>query len=201
MSTELRLASWQSAPAERLRRIGMLKPAAGTRSTDVPATKTSARSVALLLVLAAHVGVLAFLLTHSAAEPLPPEKEAPPIMVSLVRDPAPEPEVVPLLPEPPKPEPVIEPPRFGAAYLSNPAPQYPRISRRLGEEGSVLLRVLVAQSGDANTVEVEKGSGSDRLDEAALEAVKKWKFIPAKRNNQPISAYVLVPIKFSLQNS
>ena len=110
MSTELRLASWQSAPAERLRRIGMLKPAAGTRSTDIPATKASARSVALLLVLAAHVGVLAFLLTHSAAEPLPPEKEAPPMMVSLVSDPAPEPEVAPLLPEPPKPEPVVKKP-------------------------------------------------------------------------------------------
>ena len=96
MSTELRLASWQSAPAERLRSIGLLKPAAGTRSTDVPPTKASARSVALLLVLMAHVGILAYLLTHSAAEPLPPEKEAPPIMVSLVSDPAPEPECVSL---------------------------------------------------------------------------------------------------------
>jgi protein TonB len=140
--------------------------------------------------------------------PLPQVQQAPPAPAEPVvaEQPSPPPappkqaEAVEKAP-PPAPEPVIEPPRFGAAYLSNPAPQYPRISRRLGEEGSVLLRVLVAQSGDANTVEVEKGSGSDRLDEAALEAVKKWKFIPAKRNNQPISAYVLVPIKFSLQNS
>jgi protein TonB len=47
-------------------------------------------------------------------------------------------------------------------------------------------------------VEVENGSGSERLDKAALEAVRKWQFIPARRNNEAISAYVLVPVKFSL---
>jgi protein TonB len=64
----------------------------------------------------------------------------------------------------------------------------------------VLLRVLVSEKGDAANVEVDSGSGSERLDQAALNAVKKWRFIPAKRNNQPISAYVIVPIKFSLQS-
>jgi protein TonB len=108
------------------------------------------------------------------------------------------PEVV----KPPLPseEPEIEPPRFGVAYLENPSPAYPALSRRLGEEGRVLLRVLVSEDGNADTVQVEAGSGSGRLDQAALEAVKKWRFIPAKRNNQPISAYVIVPIKFSLES-
>ena len=98
-----------------------------------------------------------------------------------------------------EPETVIEPPRFGAAYLNNPAPDYPALSRRLGEQGRVLLRVLVSTGGTAKTVQVEGSSGSDKLDQAAIKAVKKWTFIPAKRSNKPISAYVLVPVKFSLE--
>ncbi|MFA6178958.1 MAG: TonB family protein [Candidatus Methylopumilus sp.] len=107
-------------------------------------------------------------------------------------------------PEPEKPqvkEDVIEEPKFGVAYLNNPAPNYPALSRRLGEQGRVLMRVLVSVNGDAETVTVESSSGSSRLDQAAMEAVKKWQFIPAKKNKQPISAYVLVPVKFSLDNA
>jgi protein TonB len=100
----------------------------------------------------------------------------------------------------PEPEPVIEPPKFGVAYLNNPAPSYPPLSRRLGEEGRVLLRVLVSSKGDADTVDLEDSSGFSKLDEAAIKAVKKWRFVPAKRSNQPISAYVLVPVKFSLES-
>lgn len=101
----------------------------------------------------------------------------------------------------PKPvvEEKIEPPRFGVAYLNNPAPRYPKLSRRKGEEGRVLLRVLVSEAGDAVEVNLEKTSGSHRLDRAAILAVKKWRFIPARKNNQALSAYVLVPIKFSLE--
>lgn len=102
--------------------------------------------------------------------------------------------------EPPVVQEVFEPPRFGAAYLYNPAPSYPSVSRRVGEEGRVMLRVLVSKNGDAEQVEIESGSGFTRLDKAALDAVKKWRFIPAKRNNQPISAYVIVPIQFTLNS-
>ena len=108
MSTELRLASWQSVPVERTRRIGALKPASGGSSAEVPSARVSARSVALLSVLLIHVAVFAMLFAHSVAEPLPLEKEPPPLMVSLVSEPDPAPEVVPLLPEPPKPEPVVQ---------------------------------------------------------------------------------------------
>lgn len=93
---------------------------------------------------------------------------------------------------------VIEPPQFGVAYLNNPAPAYPGMSRRLGEQGQVLLRVLVSANGDANSVVIERSSQSERLDQAAVEAVKKWRFVPAKKNNQPLTAYVLVPVRFSL---
>jgi periplasmic protein TonB len=106
----------------------------------------------------------------------------------------------PIMKELPINQEVIEPPRFGAAYLHNPAPTYPAVSRRVGEEGRVMLRVLVSKNGDAEQVEIESGSGFSRLDRAASDAVKKWRFIPAKRNNQPISAYVIVPIQFTLNS-
>lgn len=97
-------------------------------------------------------------------------------------------------------EPAIEPPRFGAAYLNNPAPTYPPVSRRFGEQGRVLLRVLVSENGLAQSVQLDSSSGFEKLDRAAIEAVKKWSFIPAKRSNQAVSAYVLVPVKFSLSS-
>lgn len=97
-------------------------------------------------------------------------------------------------------EPVVEPPKFGAAYLNNPAPTYPPVSRRSGEQGRVLLRVLVSENGLAESVQLDSSSGYEKLDRAAIEAVKKWSFVPAKRSNQPVSAYVLVPVKFSLSS-
>jgi len=103
-------------------------------------------------------------------------------------------------PPPPAVEPKIEPPKFGVAYLNNPEPEYPRLSKRMGEEGRVLLHVLVNESGAPAEVSLKKSSGSERLDEAALEAVKKWRFIPARKDNIALSAYVDVPIRFSLSN-
>lgn len=90
-------------------------------------------------------------------------------------------------------------PSFNAAYLNNPAPHYPSVSRRLGEQGLVLLRVQVTADGAAESVELQTGSGSSRLDQAALEAVKKWQFVPANRGGQPVSASVVVPVRFSLE--
>jgi protein TonB len=90
-------------------------------------------------------------------------------------------------------------PSFNAAYLDNPAPKYPSVSRRLGEQGLVLLRVQVTADGAAESVELQTGSGSSRLDQAALEAVKKWRFVPAKRGEQSVSASVVVPVRFSLE--
>lgn len=92
----------------------------------------------------------------------------------------------------------VEPPKFGVAYLNNPKPEYSRSSRRANEQGKVLLRVLVNEQGMPAIVEISKSSGFERLDESALEAVKKWRFVPAKRNNVAINAYVTVPIQFSL---
>ncbi|HWP10351.1 MAG TPA: TonB family protein, partial [Ramlibacter sp.] len=90
-------------------------------------------------------------------------------------------------------------PRFDADYLDNPAPAYPALSRRLGEEGKVVLRVFVRADGRPDAVEVKAGSGSPRLDEAAVHAVHRWKFVPARRGAEAVGAWVLVPIAFHLR--
>lgn len=99
---------------------------------------------------------------------------------------------------PPGPLPVI-PPSFFAAYLENPPPAYPAISRRLGEQGKVLLRVLVSADGRAERVELKGSSGSTRLDRAALDAVRQWRFVPARQGEKTLAAWVLVPISFQLE--
>ena len=88
---------------------------------------------------------------------------------------------------------------LSAIYLRNPKPSYPNLSRRLSEQGTVLLRVFVTLAGDAAKVELKESSGFSRLDHAALDAVQNWKFVPAKRGEQPVAAWVVVPIKFSLK--
>ena len=89
--------------------------------------------------------------------------------------------------------------RFDADYLRNPAPPYPPMSRKMREEGKVLLRVLVTPEGTAGSVEVKTSSGSARLDESALRTVRQWKFIPARRGDAPVQSWVLVPIIFKLE--
>jgi protein TonB len=91
-------------------------------------------------------------------------------------------------------------PRFDADYLSNPPPTYPPLSRRMGEEGKVQLRVFVDGNGRASQIELKTSSGSPRLDQAAQDAVWRWKFVPARRGDEAIAAWVLVPIVFTLKN-
>ena len=97
------------------------------------------------------------------------------------------------------PELPISPPSFNADYLHNPAPAYPASARRNGETGRVVLRVLVTAIGTAERVELRTSSGSRRLDSAALETVQRWRFVPARRGETPVSAWVLVPISFALE--
>lgn len=92
----------------------------------------------------------------------------------------------------------VSAPRFDADYLQNPRPEYPSLSRRLGEQGRVVLRVRVEPSGVASQVELQRSSGFNRLDEAALQAVRRWKFVPARRGSEAIAEWVLVPIPFIL---
>jgi len=91
-------------------------------------------------------------------------------------------------------------PRFDAAYLNNPSPDYPPLSRRLGEQGRVLVRVFVDSSGAPAQVELRESSGHSRLDDAATAAVRRWRFVPARRGTEPVGAWVLVPISFNLRS-
>lgn len=122
---------------------------------------------------------------------LQPEQSAP--ATSFAAPSAPE---TPLAPPPP---PAVTPARFDAAYLQNPRPAYPLVSRRLGEEGKVLLRVRVGTEGQPAAVDLEKSSNFARLDEAARQVVERWRFVPAKRGEQAIEATVIVPIVFRLE--
>ena len=92
------------------------------------------------------------------------------------------------------------PPRFDAAYLNNPVPAYPAVSRRLGEQGRTLLRVFVNADGSAREVQVQTTSGYPRLDRAAREAVERWQFAPAREGARAVGAWVVVPILFSLNS-
>lgn len=90
-------------------------------------------------------------------------------------------------------------PEFNARYLNNSAPDYPNQAKRRGMQGTVMLGVLVAESGLAKSVQIAKSSGFAMLDKSALETVRQWKFVPAKRGQETIEAHVIVPIEFRLQ--
>ncbi|MGH8227507.1 MAG: energy transducer TonB [Steroidobacteraceae bacterium] len=98
----------------------------------------------------------------------------------------------------PAPPARLAPPRFDAAYLHNPPPDYPLEARRLREHGTVLLRVEVSAQGRAVEIKIEHSSGWSALDASALDAVKRWRFEPARRGSEPVAAWVLVPIEFGL---
>lgn len=86
-----------------------------------------------------------------------------------------------------------------AAYLQNPKPPYPALSRRLGEQGKVVVRVLIEVDGTAREAEINQSSGFDRLDQAALEAVLRWRYVPGRRAGVPQAMWFNIPISFVLE--
>lgn len=89
--------------------------------------------------------------------------------------------------------------RYDVDYLSNPKPPYPRVSRKMGEEGTVLLRVQVSEAGRPLQVLIDQSSGYARLDRAARETVaNSWRFVPGRRGDQAITSWVVVPIEYAL---
>jgi periplasmic protein TonB len=80
-------------------------------------------------------------------------------------------------------------------------PTYPSASRRASEEGTVRLKVLVDERGKPREVQVTKGSGFERLDQAAIDAVRKWRFVAATDGTNAIPAWTQVAITFRLTNA
>jgi len=88
-----------------------------------------------------------------------------------------------------------------ARYRETPKPAYPEVARREGREGHVLLRVLIDDQGKTRSVEINRSSGSDALDQAATDAIKLWRFHPARAGDKPIASWVSIPIEFRLKDS
>lgn len=176
-----------------------------------------------VIALPAPLAVLSVSLLPPAPEARPQAEIVPPKAKPVERRQIPIPQATPLAapaetpaPTPiavaPAPTPVAAPapavvpaaapsqPRFDADYLDNPKPAYPAISRRLNEQGRVMLRVHVAADGSASEVQLQASSGSSRLDQSALDTVRRWKFVPARLGKDPVAAWVLVPIAFTLKD-
>jgi len=136
-----------------------------------------------------------------AKQPAPRISEPSPPPAPLAETPAPAAPAAPVAAAPqPAPAVPLSEPVFDAAYLENPSPSYPSMSRRLHEQGRVILRVLVNAAGRADEVQLRASSGHSRLDDTARDTVKRWRFVPARRGAEPVPAWVLVPISFSLES-
>jgi protein TonB len=90
-------------------------------------------------------------------------------------------------------------PNLSASYLNNPPPVYPPISKRMGEQGRVVMRVLIDEQGLPQKAELMAGSGYSRLDQAAEKAVMSWRYVPGQRGGRPQAMWFNVPISFELK--
>ncbi|MDQ0609498.1 protein TonB [Variovorax sp. W1I1] len=120
----------------------------------------------------------------------PPPPPAPPA--------APTPPAPPALPPAPPAPPAVQLPSSNADYLQNPKAVYPAMSKRLGEQGKVIVKVLVGVDGLPKSAEVKKSSGFDRLDEAAIEYIMKCRFVPGKVNGVVQAMSYDAPVNYVL---
>jgi len=162
------------------------------------------RWAGLLLVLSLHGAGLYALWQHQIR--VTPQ-EAVTLFVNFINPPPP---VKQEEPPKPKPEPIIEAPpappepvrlvtELAVSCPKRTPPVYPAASRRMGEEGRVVLWVELDEQGRVNAARVETRSGSERLDDAALAAVKTWQCTPATRDGAPVRAIALQPFVFNLE--
>lgn len=139
-------------------------------------------------------------------EPTPKPKPKPlpkaPPSERAVKAPEPEPPPTPPVAQPAEPKPAapapVVPPRADAGQISNPAPAYPSLSRRLREEGLVVLEILIRADGSVGEIKLKASSGFKRLDEAAINAVKRWRYQPATQGGQAIDFWYEQPLEFNL---
>ena len=132
----------------------------------------------------------------------------PPPEVEVAIEPEDAPIAVAVAETPPSPAPAIAsasgtavPEMSNVAYLVQPAPHYPPESKRTREQGLVILRVLIDESGHAKTIEVYRSSGHPRLDEAARNAVARAVFKPYIDRGVARQSAAIVPVEFSLRAS
>ena len=95
--------------------------------------------------------------------------------------------------------PSVQLPSSDASYLQNPKPAYPSISKRLNEQGKTVVRVLIGIDGVPQRSEIAATSNFDRLDQAAIAAVMRWRYVPGKRGGVPEAMWFNVPINWVLE--
>ncbi|MET0240523.1 MAG: energy transducer TonB [Sphingobium sp.] len=129
-----------------------------------------------------------------------------PIMVPTVPDPQPMPPTPPVAtqssapPSPPAPPSVIQGGDLGSRMVTGKPPQYPTDSRRKREQGTVVLSLTLGYDGRVATISINQSSGFSRLDNAALDAVRKWRWEPIMRGGQAVMVKGLVEIPFVLKD-
>ncbi|MBI2235469.1 MAG: energy transducer TonB [Magnetospirillum sp.] len=144
--------------------------------TPAPAAKPKAAPLPQAVQPAADAAPTAAATPETVTTPAAQAPEPPPVAAAAPAD---------LLPSP----------------VEMPRPTYPLLARRKGWEGVVLLMVEVNELGCPNTIQVKRSSGYPALDEAAMDAAKRWHFDPARKAGRIVTATVEVPIRFSLKES
>jgi protein TonB len=142
--------------------------------------------------------------TQPAPQPLAiadptPSPNAPTGVTTPQPTPAPVAAAVAVAPAAPAAPPAVQLPSSDANYLQNPKPPYPPISRRLNEQGKSIIRVMIGVDGLPKEASISKSSGFDRLDQAALTTVMRWRFVPGKRGGVPEAMWFNVPINWVLE--
>jgi len=121
-----------------------------------------------------------------------PQPPAPPVAAPVAVAPAAPPAAPPA---PPK----LELPSSDASYLNNPSPTYPALSKRLGEQGRVQVRVLIGADGTPQRAEIARSSGFERLDRSAMEYVMRCRYVPGKVGGVAQAMWYTAPVSFVLE--
>ena len=129
------------------------------------------------------------------ADPAPSPQAPVGVMTPVVASP---PVAAPVAMAPPAPA-RVEQPSSDADYLQNPRPSYPALSKRLGEQGKVVVRIFIDVEGKAQQADIKQSSGFDRLDQAALATAQRWRYVPGKRGGVSEAMWSSVPINFVLE--
>jgi protein TonB len=128
-----------------------------------------------------------------------PSPNAPTGVTTPQPDPAPIAAAAVAAPVGPSASSAIQLPSSDAGYLQNPKPPYPALSRRLNEQGKTTVRVMIGVDGLPQRAEIAKSSGFDRLDQAAMATVMRWRYVPGKRGGVAEAMWFNVPINWVLE--
>lgn len=170
-------------------------PAAAPRPVPAPRPAPRAPAPPSPVIAAAQPAPAPFAVAPPEATPAPPAPPAePPAAPAPPAPPAP-PAAPPAPPPPPRTLNASE-----VQYLTPLRREYPAVSRRMGESGRVVVRVMIDEAGRPQNVTLQRSSGYARLDEASLAAVREARFKPHTEGGQPRAAWALIPFVYQLEN-